>query len=89
MSDERSNEGAPARTGAGAKAEHPPSPARTLAEWVSLGISILLIVALAGYLLRAAARGDDPYVPTEVRPLLDQARQVGGAFILPVEIANQ
>ena len=88
MSGTREKDPAPAPPGAGKKPDSQPSRVRTLAEWVSLGISALLILALAGYLLRESGRGDTPYVRTEVRPLLDQVRQEGSTFILPVEITN-
>ena len=61
---------------------------RRLAEWVSLGISVLLIAALAGYLVLEAVRSRSPYVPVEVRIELDQAHRTAGRFILPVTVKN-
>jgi uncharacterized protein (TIGR02588 family) len=61
---------------------------RRLAEWVSLGVSVLLIAALAGYLIFEGFRSRSPFVPVEVRIELDQAQRSAGRFILPVTVRN-
>lgn len=61
---------------------------RRIAEWVTLGLSILIVTVLAAYLVYHAVREDSRFVPVEIRPLLDQARSEGGRYILPVEIQN-
>ena len=63
-------------------------PGRTTAEWVSLGVSLLIVLALAGLVTYDYfATGNEP--PTiEVTPQLEQVRQEGDAFYLPVEVAN-
>ena len=88
MTEPRSKSPSPVPRGGDEKPGDQPSGPRKLAEWVSLGVSALLILALATYLVLQARRGNDPYVPAEARPLLDQVRQVGTMFILPVEITN-
>ena len=66
----------------------PPARARTTAEWVSLGLSLAVIVALLGLLGYAhVRRGEDP-ASLSVQPQLDQVRQRDGAYYLPVEIKN-
>ena len=62
---------------------------RTLAEWVSLGVSCLLIVGLAGFLVYETARGDDPYNLARTAARTDEARQVEAVFILPVDVENK
>jgi uncharacterized protein (TIGR02588 family) len=62
--------------------------ARKLAEWVSLGISAVLILGLAGFLLVEAFRANEPFVPVEVQAKADETRQLNGRFILPVQITN-
>lgn len=61
---------------------------RTIAEWVTLGLSAAIVAGLAGYMLYHALRSDAPYVPAEVRPLMDQVSQEGDTYFLPVEIHN-
>lgn len=61
---------------------------RRLAEWLSLGASVLLIAALAGYLVFEAVRSRSPFVPVEVRIELDRAQRSAGRFILPVTVRN-
>ncbi|MDQ3623420.1 MAG: hypothetical protein M3463_13170 [Verrucomicrobiota bacterium] len=62
---------------------------RKLAEWVSLGISAFIVLSLAGYLVYEAAQPNDPRVPIEVHPLLEEAREESGRHILPVRISNR
>lgn len=69
----------------GGRREH---PGRTVAEWVTLGSSVVIVTALTGYILYHAMREDAPYVVAEVRPLMDQVGRDGGKYILPVEIHN-
>lgn len=63
--------------------------ARTIAEWVTLALSSLLILSLAGYLVYEASRTNEPAVPVQVRAEFAEARQVDGRYILPVKIANR
>ena len=64
------------------------SATRTLAEWVSLGVSCLLIVGLAGFLVYEMARGNDPYNLARTAVRANAARQVEAVFILPVDVEN-
>lgn len=64
------------------------SVSRTLAEWVSLGVSCLLIVGLAGFLVYEIVKGNDPYNLAKTSARTDEARQVEAVFILPVEVEN-
>ena len=84
MSDERDqpgNERAP-----GGKRGR--SWSRTLAEWVSLGVSCLLIAALAAFLAYEIVKGNDPYTLARMAARPDEARQVEAVFILPVDVEN-
>lgn len=62
---------------------------RKLAEWFSLGASALLILVLAGFLAHEAFKANAPQVPVEVGIKWNEVREVGGRFILPVEIVNR
>jgi uncharacterized protein (TIGR02588 family) len=62
---------------------------RRFAEWISLGISAVLLLCLAGYLLLQALTPDSPYLLAEARPLTAEVEQKGGRFILPIEITNR
>jgi uncharacterized protein (TIGR02588 family) len=68
--------------------KHERSAGRKLAEWVTMGVSALLILALAGYLVVEGMKPQPPYVRAEARPLIEQVRQQGERYILPVEVAN-
>ena len=63
--------------------------AHTVAEWVSLVISALLILGIAGYLLYEASKPNGPFIPVEIQAHLEEVRQVDGRFILPVRILNR
>ena len=85
---------APSRSGTSGQArgqeqQERRSGVRTVAEWFSLGVSALLILGLAGYLVFQGLQLQPPYVPVEARPLLDQARPEGERFILPIEVVNR
>ena len=47
----------------------------TIAEWVSFGISALIIVGLAVFLIVHAFRSDDPFLSCEANLMLDQVRR--------------
>ena len=62
---------------------------RTGAEWITLGISVFIVLALAGLVIyQEVARGTEPPV-IEVQPKLEQLRQEGGAYYVPIDIANK
>ena len=62
---------------------------RKFAEWVSLAVSIVIIVTLAGYLLYEAVTGGGPIVPAEARVRLDQVSRAGERYVVPVEVSNR
>jgi uncharacterized protein (TIGR02588 family) len=64
------------------------SAGRTLAEWVSLGASCLLIAGLALFLVYEIVKGNDPYSVARTAARTDEVRQVEAVFILPVEVEN-
>ncbi|XXX72151.1 hypothetical protein WMF30_31345 [Sorangium sp. So ce134] len=82
MSDARKREGS---AGGGKQARR---ATRRLAEWVSLGISTALILALVVFLVHAGLTTSEGLVVPEIQPLLDRAQQQGGAWILPVRVKN-
>lgn len=59
-----------------------------MAEWVSLGISTLIVVALAGYLLVVALREKETSAAVQVEARIFETREVDGRFILPVRVVN-
>lgn len=61
---------------------------RTTAEWVSLLISVAIVLVLVGGLVyQIFARGNEP--PTiEVVPLMEEVRQEGESYYLPLDITN-
>jgi uncharacterized protein (TIGR02588 family) len=62
---------------------------RRLAEWFTLGISTLLVVAVAGILAYEAMRGDSPFVPISVEVMKDEAVKVGQQYVVPVQVQNR
>ncbi len=63
-------------------------PARTTAEWVSLVISLTILIMLIGLLLYAFLKDEDRPPVIEVQPQLEQVRRESGSFYLPVEVEN-
>ena len=62
---------------------------RKLAEWVSLGVSLCLILGIAGFLLYETLRSSAPHPIVRTRLLHQEVKKVDGRFILPVEIQNR
>lgn len=65
-----------------------PSGKRKLAEWISFGVSVVLILATAAALIWKAMEPNAPMVDVAAVPLLDQAQETGGRFVLPVKVEN-
>lgn len=64
------------------------SPTRTAAEWVTLSISIAILVILFGAIGVFYLSGDGEKSLIEVTPLTEDVRRERDRFLLPVEIAN-
>ena len=61
---------------------------RRLAEWLSFGISLALVLALVGHLLWRLREPVDDAVPTQVSLQLDRVSEQQGRFVLPIEVKN-
>lgn len=61
---------------------------RSPAEWVSLSISLAIVLGLVAVILflYSSGRSDEPTI--DVQPDFDQVRQDAGDYYLPVTIAN-
>jgi uncharacterized protein (TIGR02588 family) len=59
-----------------------------LAEWLVLGISLVLLLSVVVFLMRRALQRSDPFIRVETRFLMSEARKVGDQYILPVEVHN-
>ncbi len=66
-----------------------PSTSRKLAEWITMILSAMIVLAVAGYLVYGITQPDEPFVASQVRVLKDQARRQGQAWIVPVEVHNR
>lgn len=65
-----------------------PSPARTTVEWITLGISVLIVAAVIGLIIYAyVTQGSTPPVIDASAPV-DRVRQVQDRYYLPVEVRN-
>ena len=62
---------------------------RSLAEWVTFGICLAILVALVGLVTFADFRGEERPPTVEVTPALDAVRHEGDRYYLPVQIRNQ
>ena len=62
---------------------------RKLAEWITLGTSIVIVLAVAGYLLVEAMREHPPVVPFAMRVLSDEARATESGFVVPLVVTNR
>ncbi len=61
---------------------------RTGAEWITLAISVLIVLGLAGLVVyQEVVRGTEPPV-IEVQPKMEEIRQEGDAYYMPIDIAN-
>jgi uncharacterized protein (TIGR02588 family) len=61
---------------------------RSTAEWITLGVSSAVILAVVGLLVYHQLSGGDEPPVIEVQPRLEAVRAAGGAYYLPVEVAN-
>ena len=62
---------------------------RSLAEWITLSISLAIVLTLVGLITyEYFGRGDRPAV-IEVTPRLESVRQEAGVYYLPITITNQ
>ncbi len=62
---------------------------RTIAEWTTLGTSVLILFAVIVLLSYEyfASSARQPVV--EAQPQLEEIRQAGGAYYLPVDVTNR
>ncbi len=60
-----------------------------LAEWVSLAISVLLIVAIVGYLVIGITREGDDFLQLEIKIERENSKQHGDLVIVPVKVLNK
>jgi uncharacterized protein (TIGR02588 family) len=59
-----------------------------LAEWISFGVSLLLILALAVFLVYEALTRDDNPLPIAIDVQTDKAAPTGDRFVLPIRVRN-
>lgn len=69
-------------------ADEPENRSRTVAEWVTLSVSIAILAALFGAIGFFYLRGDGDDAIIEVTPLTGEVLRAGDRFVLPVEIVN-
>lgn len=61
---------------------------RTTAEWVSLFISVAIVLALVGGLVYQIFAGGNRPPTIEVKPLMEEIRQEGDSYYLSLDITN-
>jgi uncharacterized protein (TIGR02588 family) len=75
-----------------AKTEHEERPAlrgpRRLAEWLSFGVSLTLVLSVVGYLFWRLREPATDNVLVQVSLQLDRASEQQGRFIVPIRVKN-
>jgi uncharacterized protein (TIGR02588 family) len=61
---------------------------RRLAEWITFGLSLTLVLALAAHLAWRLREPVTELVDARITPRLDRVAQQEGRFVLPLDIAN-
>jgi len=61
---------------------------RRIAEWVSFGVSLALIVVLAAHLVWRMVEPPPEAIEASVTPLLDQVVQQEGRYVVPFAVQN-
>ncbi|MBX5445196.1 hypothetical protein [Sphaerobacter sp.] len=65
-----------------------PDPGRTTVEWITLGISLLIVATVIGLIVYAyVTRGSTPPIIDASAPV-DRVRQVQDRYYLPIEVRN-
>ena len=72
-----------------ARAVERQDPGRSTAEWVTLGISVAIVLGVVLLVIYTSLKGEDEPATIEVQPQLEQVRQVQDAYYLPVTITNR
>lgn len=65
-----------------------PSRGRSIAEWTTLGISIVIVLVVVGVITSLYAGGDAQPPVISVEPRLGAVRQDTGGYYLPVDVTN-
>lgn len=76
----------PSRSKATSKAEAG-RPARTVAEWVTFGVSVVILLVLVGLIAVEAGEPDRPALPRVVET--GPVERHGEAFLVPVTVRNE
>ena len=61
---------------------------RRMAEWLSFGLSLALILVLVAHLVVRWLDPSTRVIEASVTPLIDQVARQGSRFVLPVEVQN-
>jgi uncharacterized protein (TIGR02588 family) len=59
-----------------------------LAEWISFGVALLMILALAVFLVYEGLTRDDNALPIAIEVQTDKAAPAGDRFVLPIRVRN-
>ena len=61
---------------------------RSVVEWITLGISVLILLVLAGLIVYESTRDDNEPTVIVVEPAFEALRQEQDHYYLPVTVAN-
>jgi uncharacterized protein (TIGR02588 family) len=62
---------------------------RKVAEWVTMGVSLVLVLGVAGFLVYEGMNGDGVFVEADVKVLVEQAVERGGKYVVPIRVENR
>jgi uncharacterized protein (TIGR02588 family) len=62
---------------------------RRIAEWVSFGISLALVIAVVAHLVVRSLEPSPEAIQTQVTPLLERVMRQDGRFVVPFEVRNR
>ena len=81
--------GAPRQAQAASASRPEQDRERSIAEWVTLGISIAVVLAVVGLISLFSLRGGNAPPAIAVEPRMDALRHDEGGFYLPVVVRNE
>ncbi len=61
---------------------------RRIAEWISFGVSLMLVLAVVVHLVVRSLEPWPEAIQTHVTPLLDRVTRQEGRFVVPFEVRN-
>ncbi|HEY0070761.1 MAG TPA: hypothetical protein VGE04_12415 [Chloroflexia bacterium] len=88
MSNKRDNDNDNKKSAKDGQGKGQEKEERTTAEWVSLLISVAIVLALVGGLVYQVFAGGNRPPTIEVKPLMEEVRHEGDSYYLSLDVTN-